>query len=422
MREDDSMTASSNIQKTAALHERLARRSPAFQHSVWETVDRLVAGAGPETIYFGNGTPSRELIPFDEMQVANQRAWDDIRETPGALDYGDAPGYPPLRDLIGRRMAHVGVTADRSNILLTNGSQQAIDYLCRLMLDAGDSIVVEGPTYLGALQVFDAYEVEYITIPVDDHGLDVDLLRERLIGMSTMPKLIYTIPTFQNPTGVTMPLDRRQALVNLARESGILILEDDPYGELWVDEPPPPALRSLDDQVAYLGTFSKTIAPGIRSGWVVTPPGFMEMLTIMKEVSDIHGERVMMRTVTHAVEDFLDGHLVKARAVYRTRRDAMLAGLEHHMPPGTTWSHPGGGFFIWVTLPEGLDAIELLPKAVDHGVAYLAGEWFYPGYQELSAKRNLRLNFSTLPAERIEEGLRRLGAVLRSAPGKRVAG
>jgi 2-aminoadipate transaminase len=416
------MTARSHTQKTAALHERLARRAPAFQQSVWETVDRLVTGAGPDTIYFGNGTPSRELIPFEEMRIANQRAWEDIKETPGALDYGDAPGYPPLRDLIGRRMEHVGVTADRSNILITNGSQQAIDYLCRLVLEPGDAIVVEGPTYLGALQVFDAYEVEYITIPVDEHGLKIDLLRERLDGLAIMPKLIYTIPTFQNPTGVTMPLERRTALVELARERDILILEDDPYGELWVDEPPPPALRSLDEQVAYLGTFSKTIAPGIRSGWVVTPPGFMEMLTIMKEVSDIHGERVMMRTVCHAVEGFLDDHLVKARALYKTRRDAMLAGLEHHMPSGTAWSRPGGGFFVWITLPDGLNAVELLPEAVAHGVAYLAGEWFYPGYREPSAKRNLRLNFSTLSEERIEEGLRRLGAVVRAALDTRATG
>jgi 2-aminoadipate transaminase len=412
------MTASSNTKRSDALHGRLARRAPAFQQSVWETVDRLVAGAGPETIYFGNGTPSRELIPFEQLRIANQQAWEDIQNTPGALDYGDAPGFPPLRDLIGRRMANLGVTADRSNIMLTNGSQQAIDYLCRLVLEPGDSIVVEGPTYLGALQVFDAYEIEYITIPVDDLGLNVERLREQLNGMETMPKLIYTIPTFQNPTGVTMPLERRKALVDLARERDILILEDDPYGELWVDEPPPPALRSLDEQVAYLGTFSKTIAPGIRSGWVVTPPGFMEMLTIMKEVSDIHGERVMMRTVCHAVEGFLDDHLVTARALYKTRRDAMLTGLERHMPPGTTWSHPGGGFFVWVTLPEGLNAVDLLPTAVEQGVAYLAGEWFYPGYHEPSARRNLRLNFSTLPEARIEEGLRRLGDVVTAALGE----
>jgi 2-aminoadipate transaminase len=408
------MTTSADRRKASALHKRLARRAPAFQQSVWETVDRLVAGAGPDTIFFGNGTPSRELIPFEEMRIANQEAWKDIQETPGALDYGDAAGFPPLRDLIAQRMEYVGVKVDRSSVMLTSGSQQAIDFLCRLVLEPGDSIVVEGPTYLGALQVFDSYEVEYITVPVDEHGLDVDLLRERLDGLETMPKLIYTIATFQNPTGETMPLERRQALVDLARERDVLILEDDPYGELWVDEPPPPALRSLDEHVAYLGTFSKTIAPGIRSGWVVTPPGFMEMLTIMKEVAEIHGERVMMRTLCHAVQDFLDGHLVKARALYKTRRDAMLAGLERHMPPGTSWSHPAGGFFVWLTLPDGLNAVELLPKAVEQGVAYLAGEWFYPGYHEPSAQRNLRLNFSTLPEERIEEGLCRLGGVVRT--------
>lgn len=403
------------LAESGVLHERLARRAPAFQQSVWETIDLLVAGAGPDTIYFGNGTPAREMIPVERMAWANQRAWEDIAATPKAVDYGDAYGFPPLRDLIAARMRPLGIETDRESILLTTGSQQAIDFLCRLLLEPGDAIVVEGPTYLGALQIFDAYEVEYITVPVDADGLDVEGLRRRLDARSVMPKLIYTIPTFQNPTGATMPLPRRQALVELARERGILILEDDPYSELWVDAPPPPALRSLDEQVAYLGTFSKTVAPGIRSGWVVTPPGFMRMLTIMKEVADIHGERVMMRTLCHAVPGFLDQHLEQARPFYKARRDAMLAGLERYMPPGASWSHPGGGFFIWLTLPEGLSAIDLLPVAAKRGVAYLAGEWFYPGYEWPAARRNLRLNYSTQPVERIDEGLRRLGAVLIDA-------
>jgi 2-aminoadipate transaminase len=376
----------------------------------------LVSGAGPETIFFGNGNPARERIPFERMAQASSVTWQQIAETPGAIDYGEPEGNPELRDLIAERIRLRGIEASREDILPTTGSQQAIDFICRLMLEPGDAIVVEGPTYLGALQIFDAYEVEYIVAPVDEQGLDVAHLRQVLAGRTIMPKLIYTIPTFQNPTGVTMPIERRQALVDLAREHGILILEDDPYCELWIDAPPPPAIRSLDSNVAYLGTFSKTIAPSIRSGWVVAPAGFSRMLSLVKEVADINGDKVMMRTVLNAVPGFLDEHLVGSRAFYRARRDAMLAGLARHMPAGTTWSHPAGGFFIWVTLPEGLRAIDLLPIAAEtHGVAFLAGEWFYPGYEWPEASRTFRLSYSKHPESRIEEGMRRLGVAIRAA-------
>ena len=370
----------------------------------------------------GNGTPSPQAAPFNRLREATDAAWNEVLATPGALDYGNAAGLNELRDLIGDRMrANLGIDAQRKNIILTNGSQQAIDYLCRLMLDPGDTIIVEGPTYLGALQIFDTYQANYVVAPLDEQGLDVEHLRRTLAELHVVPKLLYTIPTFQNPSGITMPLERRQALIDLMNEYGILILEDDPYGELWIDEPPPPALRALDPGVAYLGTFSKTIAPGIRSGWVVAPDGFAEMLTIEKEVVDIHNERVMMRVVRNTVEGFLDQHLIGARALYRVRRDAMLAGLFRHMPAGTTWSIPGGGFFVWVTLPDGLSAVELLPFTAKRGVAFLAGEWFYPGYVSEDAVSNLRLNFSTLPEEKIEEGLRRLGEAIDAFVAERTS-
>jgi len=399
-----------------ATESRLASRSPAFQRSPWETVEQMVVGAGPETIFFGNGNPAREAIPFERMREASERTWAQIADTAGAIDYGEPEGLPALRDMIADRIRNRGIETDRSQILPTTGSQQAIDFICRLMLDPGDAIVVEGPTYLGALQIFDAYEVEYIVAPVDDGGLDVNALNQMLGLRTTMPKLIYTIPTFQNPTGVTMPMERRQALVDLARERGILILEDDPYCDLWIDEPPPPAIRSLDDNVAYLGTFSKTIAPSIRSGWVVVPAGFNRMMTLVKEIADINGDKVMMRTVLNAVPGFLDEHLIGSRALYRSRRDAMLSGLDRYMPPGTAWSHPSGGFFIWVTLPDGLNAIELLRLAVSRfGVAFLAGEWFFPGYSWPAASRMLRLSYSKHPEARIEEGLKRLGSAIAAA-------
>ncbi len=403
-------------ENSGALQSRLAHRAPAFQRSVWESVERLVAGAGPDTIFFGNGNPAREQIPFERMGAASRQTWEEIARTPGAIDYGEPEGIPAYREMLRERLRARGIEVDTVDILPTIGSQQAIDFLCRLMLEPGDAIVVEGPTYLGALQIFDAYEVEYIVAPVDEEGLDVVRLREMLEARSVPPKLIYTIPTFQNPTGVTMPLERRRQLVDLAREQGAWIVEDDPYCDLWIDRPPPPAIRSLDDNVAYLGTFSKTVAPSIRAGWVVAPAGFSKMLTLVKEVADINGDKVMMRTLLNAVPGFLDEHLVESRALYRSRRDAMLRGLEAHMPGGTLWSQPAGGFFIWVTLPEGMNAIDLLPFAVEHqGVAFLAGEWFYPGYAWPEAGRTLRLSYSKHGVEAIEEGMRRLGAAISAA-------
>jgi 2-aminoadipate transaminase len=382
---------------------RLARRAAVFGPSVWneafEIVDRF-----EDVIYFGNGAPAKEIHPIGRLQEAAAAAWSSALD---ALDYGEVAGYPPLRELIARRMAAQGISADPKNIMLTSGSQQGIDYVARLMIDPGDTIVVEGPTYIGAMQAFDAYEPTYITVPVDDDGMDVAELARRLDRAERKPKFIYTIPTFQNPTGITMTRARREALLALSRERGLLILEDDPYGEIYFGDRPEIALRALDENVIYLGTFSKTIAPGIRMGWLVAPDDLIAMLLMAKEAADIHGDRLIMRTTYHAANDFLDGHVERARAVYQARRDALVETLEEHMPPGVTWSHPEGGFFIWVTLPEGFSAYELLPFAAERGVAFLPGAWFYPKGHEVW--NSLRLSFSTHDEAKIREGVRRLG-------------
>jgi 2-aminoadipate transaminase len=302
------------------------------------------------------------------------------------------------------------VAVDPAEIMITNGSQQGIDLVARLMLDPGDQIVVEGPVYIGAMQTFDAYEAEYIIAPLDDEGLDVAALDRLLTATGARPKLIYTVPTFQNPTGISMSRARREALLALARERGILVLEDDPYGELYFDDVPELALRALDPSVVHLGTFSKTIAPGIRVGWTVAPRRLMDLLLMAKEGSDIHTDRVITRTVYYAAEGFLDDHVAALRDLYRRRRDALLAGLERHLPPRVTWSCPGGGFFVWVRLPDGCDADALLPRAAGHGVAFLPGSWFYPAGQKVH--NGFRMSFSALPIERIEEGTRRLGTAI----------
>ncbi|MDP9369418.1 MAG: PLP-dependent aminotransferase family protein [Chloroflexota bacterium] len=390
----------------------LARRAASFGPSPWEAVIRLL-DRHPDMIFFGNGAPAMELMPVARLQEAAAAVWADA---PGHLGYGDVAGFAPLRELVAARMATQGIVAHPDSLLLTNGSQQGIDLIARLVLDPGDIVLVEAPTYLGALQVFDAFEATYLTVPTDGDGLRVDALEQALAGSSRPPKLLYTVPTFQNPTGSTMPRARREALLQVARAHGILVVEDDPYGELRYDGQAEPALRALDPDVVYLGTFSKTIAPGLRVGWLAAPPDLVTPLLTAREAGDIHNERMTARIVYHAASDFLDDHLVGARAVYRRRRDALLAGLADHLPPGARWTEPRGGFFVWIELPEGLSADGLLPHAAGHGVVYLPGSWFYPDSRE---RDSLRLSFSTLSEATITEGTRRLGRAVMEGLAER---
>jgi 2-aminoadipate transaminase len=391
----------------AEMLERMARRAEAFGRSPWTFIDQYL-DHHPDLIYFGNGAPAAELYPVDALQKGASAAWAEIG--PSELDYGELQGYPPLRRLIADRMAAQGCDVDPDQILLTFGSQQGIDISARLMLDPGDPLAAEGPTYIGALQAFDAYEPAYQLYPVDQAGLRVDELIADVERSGRAPKLIYVVPNFQNPSGLTMSEERRARLVAFAEEVGALIVEDDPYGEFWYDAPPPAALRTRSDQVAYLGTFSKTIAPGLRSGWMVVPEGMMGRALMAKESSEVCGVRPTSRVVYEAARDFLDGHVVEGRDFYRQRRDSILAALAEAMPAGVSWSRPGGGFFVWVTLPAGLTASAALPVAAEHGVGFLPGRFFYPAAD--GDDRSLRLSFSSLPEARIREGIARLGAAL----------
>ena len=387
-----------------------ARRAAGFGPSPWAEVGPWF-DRHPDPIFFGNGAPAPELVPVARLREATTRAWADA---PGALGYGDVAGYPPLRGLIGARMAARGMVADPETLVVTNGSQQGIDLIARLFLDPGDTVIVEGPSYLGALQVFDAYEAAYLVVPMDDQGLDVAALRTMLADHARRgarpPKLLYTIPTFQNPTGGSMSRERRETLLELARLHGIVIVEDDPYGELRYDTgAPEPALRALDPEVIYLGTFSKTIAPGLRVGWMALPEDLVEPVTTAKEVADINNERMTSRVVFHTARGFLDGHLDRARTAYRARRDALLVALDEHLPSGSKWTRPGGGFFVWVTLPPGLRVDRVIVPAADAGVVFLPGAWFYPDKRD---PFTLRLSFSALPPDRIGEGIRRLGGAI----------
>lgn len=390
---------------TRSLKDRFAARTAVFGDSIWTGIFAQFR-KHDDPIYFGDGSPAPEVIPVDRMRTASQRALDDA---PGCLKYGDQQGYEPLRELVARRIASRGIDISAHDVLVTGGSTQALDLASRVFLEPGDAVIVELPTFLGALEIFQMFEVEIIGVDIDEHGMRMDGL-EAALKANPNTKFIYTIPTFHNPSGTTMPLERRERLVELAREHNVAIFEDDPYGELQYSGEAIPPLRALDDQVIHFGTFSKTIAPGVRTGFGIAPPDVLTAMLAIREVSDISNDRIGMRTVYHTAEGHLDEDIAKANGVYRSRRDAMLTALDAHMPESVTWSRPDGGFFVWITLPEGIRSDALFDFAAEHGVIVFPGEWFYPGRDDHG---HVRLSFSTVAEDRIGLGIERLGKALR---------
>lgn len=388
--------------------------------------DRVVAGRAPklaplpfsdldgirnidDLIFFAGGTPPIENLPIARLRQASSNAWEAAT---GIMFYGESKGHEPLRRLIAERMTARGAVTDAAHVMITNGSQQGLDLIARTLFDPGDVVIVEAPTYFGAVQAFDAYEVTYRTAPVDDDGLIPDALAP-LLQQTPRPKAIYSVPTFQNPTGVTISLERRKRIVELSLEYNVPIIEDDPYGELHFPGNAVPPLRALDPNVVYLGSFSKTMAPALRMGWMVMPEALIPPLVNSKEAVDIQSDRFVQRAVVSACADgWLDAHLVEARVLYERRCRRMLAALEREMPSGTRWTTPRGGFFLWVTLPGQITSNVLLPTAAKHRVAYLPGSAFYPDRRK---EATLRLGFSTLAEDRIDEGIRRLGLATREA-------
>ncbi|HEU5433970.1 MAG TPA: PLP-dependent aminotransferase family protein [Thermomicrobiales bacterium] len=390
-----------------------SRRIAPFRESIWLGMDALFQ-RHPDTIFFGNGAPAAELMPTERLRAASALAWADGA---AALSYGETEGYRPLREFIARQMADIGATADPDEILVVNGSQEGMDILGRALLEPGDVILVEAPTFPDAIRLFASYEVDIVGVPVDADGADIEALPALLDRLRQPPKFFYTIPTFQNPTGSTMPAARRQALADLARERGLLLVEDDPYSAYRYDGEPLPALRWYEPSAVYLGTFSKTVAPGLRVGWMNAPRPLFDRFFEVKEAMNISNDRMMPRTVFHTVDGgFLAEHLTMARAAYRSRRDALLTALADYLPAEARWHRPAGGFFVWIELPERIDTDALLPAAADAGVIYLPGSWFFPGRSRHNA---LRLSFSSVPEERMAEGIRRLSGVLAEAMAAR---
>lgn len=390
-----------------SISDRFANRTNAFGVSIWTDIFRMKE-LHDDPVYFGDGAPAREMLPIDRMRQANQQAWEDAA---GALGYGDQKGYAPLREWIVNHLSQRQITADAENVIVTGGSTQALDLACRVLLEPGDAVIVENPTFLGALEIFATFEVDVVPVDRDGDGMRMDKLQEALESYPRA-KVIYTIPTFQNPAGTTLPLARRQRMVELAQDFNVAIFEDDPYGDLQYSGEPVVPIRSLDERVLYFGTFSKTLAPGIRVGYVIAPDEVTDMILATREVSDISNDRIMMRTVAHTLEDdYLIGHIAECRDFYRSRRDAMLAALAEFMPDSVQWSKPDGGFFVWITLPESVDGQEMFRIAAEHGVVVFPGKWFDPTGE---ACHTIRLSFSTVPEDRIRLGIERLGEAIRS--------
>jgi 2-aminoadipate transaminase len=379
--------------------------------------DLLKLTERPEVISFAGGLPAPEAFPFARVEQAAHRVLQE--QGPAALQYGATEGYLPLRQLLVRHMARYGIAVGPENVLVTAGSQQALDLVGKLLINPGDLVLTEDPTYLGALQAFTAYEARYVPVPVDDEGLEVDRLEEAL---RAGPRFLYVLPNFQNPGGTTLSLERRLRVVELAGHHGIPIVEDDPYGQLRYEGEHLPALVTLDAElrgndrggfrgnVAYLGTLSKVLAPGLRVGWIVAEEPVIAKLVQLKQGADLHTSTFAQMVAYEAARGgFLDRHVRLIRRVYGERRDAMLRALARHFPPQVRWTRPQGGLFLWVTLPEGLDSAVLLEEALAEKVAFVPGKPFSPGG---GGARNFRLNFSYCTPERIEEGIRRLGRLL----------
>jgi 2-aminoadipate transaminase len=362
----------------------------------------------PNMISFAGGLPAPETFPIAEFQ----RACMNVLTTQGeeALQYGPTDGYGPLKDCLVDKMRRYGVPAERDNILLTNGSQQALDLIGKLFIDPGDKVLTESPTYLGALQAFNAYQPAYVTVPLDDNGMDVDRLESVLA--SNQVKFIYVLPNFHNPAGVTLSLERRLKLVELAARYGVFIVEDDPYGELRFEgEDIVPLVVLHKENVIYLCTFSKTLSPGIRLGWIVAPEQVISRLIQAKQGTDLHTSTFLQMVVYDICQQgFLREHVRSIRRLYRERRDVMLAAMEREFPCSVTWTRPQGGLFLWVRMPEHVDAAEFLKIALEENVAFVPGHAFHA---DGSGRNTMRLNFSNAKPEMIEEGIGRLGRALR---------
>lgn len=386
----------------------LARRAEKMNPSVIREI--LKVTERPGIISFAGGLPSPKTFPVAEFAAACEKVLRD--DGPAALQYGASEGYGPLREQVA---AMLPWNVDPAQVLITTGSQQGLDLLGKVLIDTGSRILVETPTYLGALQAFAPMEPEVVGVASDSDGVDVNDLAEQA---SNAARFLYVLPNFQNPTGRTMTESRRAALSRRAAELGLPLVEDNPYGDLWFDAPPPLPLTARNPEgCVYLGSFSKILAPGLRLGFIVAPTSLHPKLLQAKQAADLHSPSFNQRMVSEVMKGgFLDRHVPTIRALYKSQRDAMLAALQREMQGlGVEWNSPDGGMFLWARLPQGASAIDLLPKAVEKGVAFVPGAPFYAAHPDL---RTLRLSFVTASVQQIDTGIAALAAAIREQLGR----
>ena len=422
-------TTSRDLERYAGL---FARRTKAMRSSAMR--DLMAITARPEVISLAGGLPDTSTFPPESFAAQMTRIAHE--SSAAALQYGPTEGFDETKDCILEVMGAEGMTPDRDDLIVTTGGQQAIDLISKTLIDPGDPVICEAPTYPGAIPTFCSYEADVIQIATDDEGMRVDELAavlDRLAREGRRPKFVYSVPSFQNPAGVTLSAERRRRLVELARERELLVCEDNPYGLLRFEGEPQRTLYSLDggDYVLYIGTFSKILSPGIRVGWTVAPRPVLEKMNLGKQAADLCSSSLTQQFVaSYFRSGRWEGYLESLIELYRGRRDVMLDALAEHLPPEASWTRPSGGLFIWATLPDYIDTTDLLARALRENVAFVPGR---AAYLDGRGGSSLRLNFSGVSEEDIREGVRRIGEVVReqvtlystltgtsAAPGRRM--
>lgn len=402
------------------LEERFAARAAGMQAS--EIRSLFAVASRPEIVSLAGGMPNLSALPMEMMaSVVNQLILTNGAE---ALQYGSGQGHPKLREQICEVMALEGIRANPDDVVVTTGSQQALDLISRIFIDPGDVVLVEAPSYVGALGTFKQYEAQVVHVALDDQGLVPDALREAIASVRAAGrkiKFLYLIPNYQNPTGVLLPADRRTEILNICREESIFVVEDNPYGLLGFDRPSPNAMRAEDSEnVIYLGSFSKTIAAGLRVGWALVPPSLKEKIVIASESSILCPSNFTQLTISNYLADqpWRD-QIASFVELYKVRRDAMLESLDQYFPSSATWTRPGGGFYVWVNLPPEIDTKLMVPKAIVAKVAYVPGTAFYAdGFGSWA----MRLSYCHPTPDRIREGVKALGGVVKQEIARRSSG
>jgi len=372
----------------------------------------------PGMISFAGGLPDPGSFPSDRVAEILSVALRSRGEI--LLQYGAARGDDRLIEVVLQRMRNKGVEAGPENVLITSGAQQVLDLAPKVFTDPGDPVLVEAPTFIGALGAFRNYRTRCIGLPMEEDGINLHALRTTLDGLreqNAAPKFLYTMPNFQNPSGITMSQAKRRELLNIAREADILILEDDAYSDLWFEGTAADVrpIKALDEEgwVIYAGSFSKIVSPGIRLGWALGAQEIIDKFEMAKQMMDVCPSPLTQTLVVGLAEDgYLDRHILELRNIYRRRRDAMLDALDRYMPEGVHWTRPKGGFYIWITLPENMDALDIFPRAIENNVAYVIGQAFFA---DKSGHNTLRVSFCHETEEIIEEGIRRLSEAVKQA-------